>query len=408
MEHSAKILLLGKTGVGKSSFINYFLGKNVAEAAAGKPVTREQFFAYEITDGRYPVEIFDTRGIEALNADSQLDELIAAIKRRNNSDNIFNWFHTIFYCISMSNPRFEDFEAKFIRRLQQELTQHIHIILTHCDVCSPDNIAHMRQRIASQLGRLDNIEIFEVVCVSKKKRNGKTAEPQGKEAVSERVFDLFLEDIAYKLSASYAQELRSNMVYVANRKLSRAEETVDKVVNFKTLVRAIQDEDDGESYMDSIFDNVWEGLQDDMARVTKEADEKFEKILKPAARLLQSYRGVVINSFAKDARLGFDDMIWDFQSSFSESDFDKKFSISAVFPTMARNGHVDRSGDLNTPQSFFGVMDMLGAGIHDLFNIKKNMKKALRSVFHEYVQSLPSEDVLQKAANQRIKHIIGG
>ena len=47
MDNSAKILLLGKTKAGKSSFINYFLGKNVAKAGPGAPVTSEYFVPYE-------------------------------------------------------------------------------------------------------------------------------------------------------------------------------------------------------------------------------------------------------------------------------------------------------------------------------------------------------------------------
>ena len=43
MDNSAKILLLGKTGVGKSSFINYFLGKEVAKI--GRASCRERVSA---------------------------------------------------------------------------------------------------------------------------------------------------------------------------------------------------------------------------------------------------------------------------------------------------------------------------------------------------------------------------
>ena len=74
MENSAKILLLGKTGVGKSSFINYFLGKELAKTGAGKPITQE-ITAYEVDDGRYPIEIFDSKGIEAKTANEQKNDI---------------------------------------------------------------------------------------------------------------------------------------------------------------------------------------------------------------------------------------------------------------------------------------------------------------------------------------------
>ena len=128
MDNSAKILLLGKTGVGKSSFINYFLGKEVAKSGYGKPVTQEMD-SYEFNGGQYPILIFDTKGLEALDANNQLNDIIETIKKRNNSNDISNWFHTIFYCVSMSGSRFEDFESGFIKKLQSVLSQHIHIIL---------------------------------------------------------------------------------------------------------------------------------------------------------------------------------------------------------------------------------------------------------------------------------------
>ena len=68
MENCANILLLGKTGVGKSSFINYFIGQPLAKVGDGRPVTQDYFTPYEIADGEYPIRIFDTKGLEALDA----------------------------------------------------------------------------------------------------------------------------------------------------------------------------------------------------------------------------------------------------------------------------------------------------------------------------------------------------
>ena len=43
MDKSVNILVLGKAGVGKSSFLNYLVDKDVFETGIGEPVTKAGF-----------------------------------------------------------------------------------------------------------------------------------------------------------------------------------------------------------------------------------------------------------------------------------------------------------------------------------------------------------------------------
>ena len=405
MEHAAKILLLGKTGVGKSAFINYFLGKQVAKSAAGLPVTMEYFIPYEIEDGSYPIEIYDTKGLEAIGAYEQLNEIITGVKERNQSEDIFNWFHTIFYCVSMAN-RFEDFEAEFIRTLQQELTQHIHIILTHCDVCEEDTIRRMRERITGLLGGSDQIEIFEVVCTGKKKRNGTIVLPRGREAISGRVFDLLWEDIAYKVSSDYAYTLRNAMVSVADQTLARADGLIDDVVRLKTLFKFLQDELEADEYLDGTITQLEEQMNEDLERVKRETDQRFTRILRPAAQLYASYRGAVTGDFLEEAQLAFDDCLLWTVGEWMDT-IDGNALIAKMFPGMAKKGYIDgddfvSGDDTSVPE----LLKMIGTGIADLAGLKKNLKRICRDVHSDFIANLPTMAELQKEAFQKMIEVM--
>lgn len=403
MENDAKILLLGKTGAGKSSFINYFLGKNLAKVGNGRPVTQDYFVPYEIAEGRYPITIFDTKGLEALNAYHQLDEIINGIKLRNNSEDIFNWFHTIFYCVSMGDPHFQDFEVNFIRRLQQELTQHVHIIITHCDAATPEVIAKMRRRISEKLGSTENVEIFEVVSVHKKKLNGQVVVPRGKEVLSERVFDLLLEDIAHKLSADYANALWNGWDRMVDRMFSDFDDFVDETVKFRTLFQLIQDTDETMNRIDSRMDEIGSQIDEKMELIQKQTDERFTAILRPAAQLYTSYRGITTNSYVERADLSFlDTFVW-LDSEWLDEISDEAFLTKKILPGLGR--YVDEDGDFPDTDaiSVFDMLGMIGAGVGDLFSLKKNLKSLTKEIRWKLMyQCVPSKDEIRAKAYERI------
>ncbi len=62
LNNSPSILIVGDTGVGKSSLINAVFGFDKAKVGNGKPVTMD-FDYYEATPTR-PVNLYDSKGFE--------------------------------------------------------------------------------------------------------------------------------------------------------------------------------------------------------------------------------------------------------------------------------------------------------------------------------------------------------
>ncbi|MBQ3864683.1 MAG: 50S ribosome-binding GTPase [Clostridia bacterium] len=114
------VMILGKTGVGKSTLINNMFSQNVAETGIGKPVT-DEIRKYEKPD--FPLAIYDTPGVELSgeNAiDQLLNEAIGVIKDGIRSRDISQAIHCIWYCVSTPSHRFEASEIEFLKRFLDE------------------------------------------------------------------------------------------------------------------------------------------------------------------------------------------------------------------------------------------------------------------------------------------------
>jgi predicted GTPase len=110
------ILIVGKTGVGKSTLVNAVFRGNLAETGDGRPVTRT---TREIRKEGIPISIFDTRGLEVGEYESTLQELEKFLLARRRSDDPNQHIHIAWICVMEESRRVEEAESKLAEMLDR-------------------------------------------------------------------------------------------------------------------------------------------------------------------------------------------------------------------------------------------------------------------------------------------------
>lgn len=136
----ANILIIGQTGVGKSTLINAIFRKPLAEARTGRPVTK---VIQKFEDPEVPVTLYDSKGVEL--GDSK-KRVISDFKReisKSRKGPPESHIHLLWYCMDAGQTRVQDYDVDIIRALSEEVP----VILVFTQVIDDERADELEQTV---------------------------------------------------------------------------------------------------------------------------------------------------------------------------------------------------------------------------------------------------------------------
>ena len=319
------ILILGSTGVGKSTLINEFLKlkkeERAKEGVTGDPTVTEDFKEYSKEKDNTTYVLHDTQGIlkdGELNINKRLEFICGEINKRIEEKNPNNFIHCIWYCLTGSN--IEESELKFITKLLEtyNLGEKLPVILLHTKTLTKSDSNIMKKRLIKEF-KEDYINKYYINILAREDKDedeGIVFKQRGMEELKELTYSDILNKAKKTYHLSKLKELINelldgnclNMFYKSKKIQSYLKEKSEDLKNGKVKF------DDVKNIFNEIINNYAGSLSnkeknDDnkiieyyfnsIKKAKDESDKTLEKMLN-AENILEKYNDLILSEYNKN------------------------------------------------------------------------------------------------------------
>ena len=226
------VLLVGRSGVGKSTLINSFLKNEKAKTGLGKPVTQEfDPYIVEREDLDTSIRLIDSKGIENNLFKESIDRIKKFISDQLLSSNKDQFIHCIWYCIT--ETRFYDEDKESIKSLLSSYEDDcLPIIIVYTKAVDAEEakifIINFREFLSDENADI-NVKIEYISILAKDKQGQKS---YGIKSLEE----LTLSRIKQASKSSYYQSIRERIIDLYKYNINRKYENIkDKVINMISM-----------------------------------------------------------------------------------------------------------------------------------------------------------------------------
>ena len=207
------VLIVGKTGAGKSTLINAVFGDKVAKTGSGKPVTQE---ITEIKVNKN-FSIYDTKGLEMKDFEATYAD-IANFLEEDSRKKAEEQIHVVWFCIAEPSRRIEEGEKKLFELFKQK-DYTIITVITKAQQDQDENKEFFSDKVKSEFGIKD--EIFQrVMALEIKDDDGNIKPLKGIDELTKKTYDAL--PAASKQAFAKEQKYNKKIKYEASLSIINA------------------------------------------------------------------------------------------------------------------------------------------------------------------------------------------